>query len=265
MPDPKYGNFHAPGSLRQLTKGRGWNSELTGFLLPFAMRDYFYRMYDFENATISPDWTVANSSGTSAADFASTDAVENGVLRGDTGTDDNGSITIYYGKTMFDAARNPGAEMGLSFDAVTSLAYEFMFTDPPTTSTTLNISALSDVGAPTWASNATTDSAGIVLNTDLTATTACVVSQGTTDADSGGLLGTFSPTAGVTAFNVYRIQLGDGYVHAIIDDKAGQERRLALGPDTGVLMRPGLIVATKTGTARFPDLDYVRLWSERSY
>ncbi len=265
MPDPKYGNFHAPGSLRQLTKGRGWNSELTGFLLPFAMRDYFYRMYDFENATISPDWAISNSAGTSAADFASTDAVENGILRADTGTDDNGSVEIHYGKVMFDAARNPGAEMGLSFDAVTSLAFEFMFTDPPTTASTLNISALSAAAAPTWASNATTDSAGIVFNTDLTLATAAVVSQGTTDADSGALLGTFAPTAGVTLFNVYRIQLGDGYVHAVIDNSAGQENRLALGPDTGVLMRPGLIVATKTTTARFPDLDYCRIWSERSY
>ncbi|HSE43732.1 MAG TPA: hypothetical protein VLA89_00230, partial [Gemmatimonadales bacterium] len=189
MPDPKYGNFHRPGSLAQLTRGRGWNSELAGFLLPLAMRDYIYLAYDFNNATISPDFAVSNSGGASAADFAITDAVENGILRGDTGTTDNGSVEIHYGLSIFDAARNPGAEIGLAFDVVTGFAFEFMFTDPPTTASTLNISALSAAGAPTWASNGTTDSFGIVLNTDLTLTTAALVSQGTTDADSGGLLG----------------------------------------------------------------------------
>ena len=108
MPDPKYGSFRRPGSVAQLSRGRGWNSELVGFLLPLAARDYIYLPYDFENATISPDWAVSNSGGGSAADFASTDAVEGGVLLGATGTTDNNSIEIHYGKTMFDAARNPG-------------------------------------------------------------------------------------------------------------------------------------------------------------
>jgi len=264
MPDPKYGNFHRPGSIAQVTRGRGWNSELTGFLLPLAMRDYIYLPYDFENATISPDWAVSNSSGTSAADFASTDAVEGGILRGDTGTDDNGSIEIHYGKSMFDAARNPGAEMGMAVDVVTSWAMEFMFTDPPSTASTLNISALSAGGAPTWASNGTTDSFGIVINTDLTLTTAALVSQGTTDADSGGPLGLFQATA--ATYHVYRIQGGDGHVYGIIDDNFGQENRLSLGPDTAVLMRPGVIVATKVAsTAKFPDIDYIRIWAERHY
>jgi hypothetical protein len=264
MPDPKYGNFHRPGSLAQLTRGRGWNSELTGFLLPLAMRDYLYLAYDFENATISPDWAVSNSGGTSAADFASTDAVEHGILRGDTGTDDNGSIEIHYGKTMFDAARNPGCEIGLAFDVVTSMAYEFAFADPPSTASTLNVSALSAAGVPTIASNGVTDQFGIVRNTDLTATTACVYSKGTTDAASGDLLGTFTPTA--ATYGVYRIQGSDGHVYAIIDDNHAQSARLSLGPDTGILMRPHLIVATKVAsTAKFPDLDYARIWAERSY
>ena len=42
MPNPVLGRFHAPQSLRQLTKGRGFNSELVGFLLPFARVNYFY-------------------------------------------------------------------------------------------------------------------------------------------------------------------------------------------------------------------------------
>lgn len=263
MPDPKYGNFHAPGSIHQLTKGRGWNSELVGFLLPLAMRDYIYLAYDFENATITPDFAVSNSSGTSASDFASTDTVEGGILRGDTGTDDNGSIEIHYGKVMFDAARNPGAEIGLACDAVTGWAFEFAFMDAPTTASTINVSALTAGGVPTIASNGVTDQFGIVLNTDYTLATAAVYSKGTTDAASGVALGTFAPTA--ATYFVGRIQGGDGSVYGIINDNFGQSGRLALGPDTAILMRPGLIVATKNTTAKFPDLDYFRIWSERSY
>jgi hypothetical protein len=264
MPNPQFGTFNRPGSLFQLQRGRGANSDLVGFLLPLAMRDYVFLDYDFENATISPDWAVSNSSGTSAADFASTDTVENGVLRGDTGTDDNGSIEIHYGKVMFDAARNPGSEIGLAFDVVTSMAFEFAFADPPSTASTLNVSALSAAGAPTIASNGVTDQFGIVRNTDLTATTACVYSKGTTDAAAGGLLGTFIPVA--ATYSTYRIQGGDGFAYAIIDDNQAQSAGLSLGPDTGILMRPHLIVATKVAsTAKFPDLDYARIWAERSY
>jgi hypothetical protein len=264
MPDPQFGRFRNPGSLRQLTNGRGWNSPLTGFLLPLAMRDFLFMEYEFHNATISPDWAVSNSGGTSAADFASTDSVEHGILRGDTGTDDNGSVEIHFGKVMFDAARNPGCEIGLAFDVVTSMAFEFAFADPPSTASTLNVSALSAAGAPTIASNGVTDQFGIVRNTDLTLTTAAVYSKGTTDAASGTLLGTFAPTA--ATYHVYRIQGGDGNVYAIIDDNAGQEAGLILGPDTGILMRPHLIVATKVAsTAKFPDLDYARIWAERNY
>ncbi len=264
MPDPKYGSFNSPGSLAQLTRGRGWNSELVGFLMPLAARDYIYLPYDFENATISPDWAVSNSGGGSAADFASTDNAEAGLLVGATGTTDNNSIEVHYGKVMFDAARNPGCEMGFKFDAVTSLCFEMAFADPPTTASTINVSALSAAGAPTIASNGVTDQFGIVLNTDLTLATAAVYSKGTTDAASGALLGTFAPTA--ATFHCYRIQGGDGSVYAIIDDNYGQSNRLGLGPDTAVLMRPHLIVASKAGAAsRAPALDYARIWAERSY
>jgi hypothetical protein len=264
MPDPQFGRFKYPGSLRQLTNGRGWNSPLTGFLLPLAMRDFIFLSYDFENATISPDWAVSNSGGTSAADFASTDAVEGGILRGDTGTDDNGSLEIHFGKTMFDAARNPGMEMGLAFDVVTSMAFEIAFADPPSTASTLNVASMSAVGVPTITSNGVTDQFGIVRNTDYTLTTAGLYSKGTTDAVSGALLGTFAPTA--ATYHVYRIQGGDGNAYGIIDDNENQAAGLILGPDTGILMRPHLIVATKVAsTAKFPDLDYARIWAERNY
>jgi hypothetical protein len=45
--------FGAPQSLRQLTRGRGWNSELTGFLLPFARQDFVYFEDDFTADTLN--------------------------------------------------------------------------------------------------------------------------------------------------------------------------------------------------------------------
>lgn len=262
MPDPKYGNFNAPGSLRQLTRGRGWNSELVGFLLPLAMRDYIYLPYEFSNATISPDWAVSNSGGAGAADFAVT-ANEGATLDAATGTTDNGSAEIHFGMVIFDAARNPGMEMGFKFDVVTGFAFEMAFADAPTTASTLNVSALTTAAAPTIASNGVTDQFGIVLNTDFDLATAAVYSKGTTDAASGAALGTFTPTA--ATFGVYRLQGGDGVVYAIINDIHGQSNRLSLGPDTGVLMRPHLIVATKNTTTKLPSLDYARIWAERHY
>ena len=260
--NPQIGRFNRPQSLAQLTRGRGWNSELTGFLLPLAVRNYFYEKYDFHNATISPDWAVSNSGGAGAADYA-VNALEMGTVRGTTGTTDNGSVEIHFGMVMFDAARNPGMEVASKFDVVTGHAFEMAFADAPSTASTLNVSALTAGGVPTIASNGVTDQAGIVLNTDLTLATAAVYSKGTTDAASGDNLGTFAP--GAATYFLARIQVRANGVYAIINDDPAQAETLVLGPDTGILMRPHVISATKNTTTKLHDIDYIRLWAERSY
>lgn len=263
--NPTFGNLiNNPQGLAQLTKGRGWNSDLTLFLARFAARNYIYLPYEFHEATISPDFVVSNSSGTSAADFAVNSGVEGGTYIGDTGTDDNGSIQINYESVMFDAARNPGFEIAMKLDAVTGYAVEMSMCDAPTTAYTLNESALSAAAVPTEVSNGVTDRASIIVNTDFTLGTAALCAVGTTDSTEAGIaLGTFLHTA--ATFSVWRLQVGQRKAFGVIDDNVGQVGRLGVGPDTAVLMRPHVIVATKNTTAKFPEIGYFHIWSERAY
>lgn len=267
MPEPVYGQFHSPGSLLHLTRGRGWNSELTGFLLPLARRNYWFKHYDFEEQTINPDWTVANSSGTSAADFAITANAEDGVLTGDTGTDDNGSIVIHYDTAMFDAARNPGMEVRILFDTVTTNPLvEIGMHDPATNEYTININ---DIDTPTLASNGVTDSFFFCLEGDSAQTlkSPALVTVGTTDSVAKVVMGA-SPGANPFTAATYSTVLVQGYANAaysVFDANLATAGRIATGPDTGVLMLPYVLVATRVAsTAVFPKIDYITLWKERN-
>ena len=264
MPKPQYGRFHRPGSLAQLTRGRGQNSELAGFLLPFARRDYWFKHYDFEEQTINPDWTVANSSGTSAADFAVTANAEDGVLTGDTGTDDNGSIVIRYDTAMFDAARNPGIEARFLFDLVTDTpVFELGFHDPATNEYAININ---DIDTPTLVSNGVTDSIFVAMDPAQTLKSMALVAVGTTDAVAKTVIGA-SPgsmpfTAATYATLLVQGRANGGY--AIFEDNLATAAAIATGPDAGVLMLPYFLVGTRVTTAVFPKLDYITLWKERN-
>src|SRR3990172_1250188 len=133
MPDPVLGRFHRPTSLAQLTRGRGWNSELVGFLLPFARQDYIYLEYDFLETAItdSPNinWTIANSGGTSAASYTTKANDQNGAINGDTGTTDNGGISIIHDAIDSDAAANPGIHVIMQSDVVIDAGIEVGYSD----------------------------------------------------------------------------------------------------------------------------------------
>ena len=264
---PVYGNFHRPGSLAQLTRGRGWNSELVGFLLPLARRNYWFKDYDFEEQTINPDWTVANSSGTSAADFAIQADIEDGNLKGDTGTSDNGSIVLRYDTALFDANRNPGMEVGLKFDLVTDTPIvEIGFHDPATNEYAININ---DIDTPTLTSNGVTDTGFFCVEGDAAQTlkSAALVTKGTTDAVAKAIMGA-SPGSMpfvIATYSSILVQLGANKGFAIMDENLGTAGRIATGPDGGVLMLPYVLVGTRVTTAVFPEIDYIRLWKERAW
>lgn len=262
MPNPRYGDGVQVGSLQQLTEGRGWNSALVRFLLPLATRNYLYQNYDFLNDTITADWSVDNSGGAGAANYAVTE-LEMGAIRNGTGTTDNGSTSFVFDRIIFDAARNPGMEVASKFDVVTGFAFEFGFSDAPTTAYTLNLSALTAAAVPTTNANGLTDYAIVTLNTDFTLATAALASLGTTDAVAGVAIATYTPTA--AAYFVARLQVGNRNAYAIIDNNGAQAAALASGPDTAKLMRPHIISATKNTTAKVHDIDRITLWAERSY
>jgi len=269
MPKPSIGMFNAPQSLRQLTRGRGWNSELTGFLLPFARQDYVYWEDDFLSDTLSTVyWAVASTAAaTSITDFAQ-GSLESGTLRGDTGTDDNAQIAIYFtgGATgpLFDAARNPGTEIRFKTDVITSWDCEIAFTDPKTDEAL----TACDPDAPV-AENGVTDFAGLVLDTDDTIKTFVVAGYGTTDTTGVAVsAGAFMPVA--ATYSTYLVQAGANKVFGIIDNNfaySGYTQALAVspvGPDTGILMRPSYIFGSRVASAQKTiDIDYIRIWAER--
>lgn len=269
MARPINGRFLAPQSLLQLTRDRGYNSDLVGFLLPFAMRNYEYLAYDFPTTkTLDTDFTAANGGGAAVASYITNGTqTENGTALGVTGTANNRTTSISQMKLnalAFDAARNPGMEMRHQISAITNFSIEFEYLGLAVGTEALhNISALSAAGVPTIVANTSTDQAGIILDTALTVATACVVSKGTTDAAAGGLLGTKTMVA--STYTVWRVQVAQNGVYAIIDDDLQSANSLTKGPDTGVLMRPSVLVSNSgDGVSKNHLIDYLRFWAERN-
>jgi hypothetical protein len=261
MADPTYGRFQAPGSLAQLTRGRGFNSELVGFLLPFAVQDYLYIEDDFTSDTLaSALWSTVETNGGTA--FAA-GALENGTIRGITDAGAGDTLSIKYDRTIFDAARNPGCEIRWKTNAVPSTAggMEFYFADPPTAE---DATIIDDIDTPS-VTNGVTDVVGIGRQKGATLTTATLFSVGTTDTTCAkdDFPTTLIPTVDVYTRMLIQVATRRGW--GVIDNQWDYDAisRLGTGPDTGVLMRPSFLVVGDTA-ATTVDIDYIRIWAERA-
>lgn len=258
-----------PQGMVQLQKfSDGWNSQEAGFLLPLAVRDFRYHLYQFGTTqTMTTELTAANGGGASVSDWQIDGTVENGTLKATTGTGTRTTsiVQIKQNALNYDAARNPGGEIRFKVSAVTDLAIEFEFLGggEPGTQALHNESALSAAGVPTIVSNTSTDQFGIALNiTAGTLHTAALISKGTTDAAAGALLGTAVPTLAV--YTIWRIQGGANKVFGIIDDNTQQQAGLNLGPDTAKLMRPSFLLSNDGAAgSKTAAIDYMRFWGER--
>lgn len=269
MPKPVYGRARKPGSLSQVQRfAQGWNSPEARFLIPMMCQDYFFRFYDFENDTITTDFTVGNGGGTAVSNFAASTSLEFGQLTGSTGTsnDATAAISINFDGVFFDAARNPGMLVRAKFDAVNNMYAEFSWCDAPTQPYVLN---WSDVDVPTQASNAVTDIASIVIDTSQTNKSAQLISVGTTDTTAtAAALSAATTTAGdplaAGVFSTFLLQTGSRWSYANIDGKASNEASLAVGMDTGIKLRPQVMVQARSATAVVCTIDYIAIWAERA-
>lgn len=267
MPSLPIGRFHSPQSLAQLTKGRGFNSELVGFLLPFARKDFIYKEYDFLETAITDDpntdWTLDNGGGTSAANFAKTANSEDGRITGDTGTDDDLGVAIVYDSIMFDAVSRPGMHVIMQVDDATQLGMEIGYFDALTDE---SLMAFTDLDTATLG-NGGTDAVAIACDTDSATEKGFVLATGgTTDGDALVALGDSTacdPIASATDFDaMVQVFLNGGY--GIIDNNLQHSGGLSTGPDTAKLMRPRVMCLTReSGTARFPTIDLIRIWCDR--
>jgi hypothetical protein len=160
MGKPVLGRFHAPQSIRQLSKGRGWDSELVGFLIPFARQDFVYIEDDFLSDTMDATfWDVDTDTGSTA--FAQ-GSLECGNIRGVTQNTTNDYIGVHSSIPIFDAARHPGAEIRYKIVTYTAdqLVIEFGLYDDPTDG---KLPSVTDVDTPATG-NGTTDVLCIHMN-----------------------------------------------------------------------------------------------------
>ena len=286
MADPIYGLQRKPGSLAQLSRfTRGWNDEMASFLLPLAFQDYFYKFYDFENDTITTDWTV-NESAAGSTVFASSTSGEYGTLVGVTTTTDNTTISFNYDGVFFDANRSPGMLVRMKASAITSVYFEYGFSDAPTQPYTINWA----LDTPTLQSNGTTDVATVVMDTDATQKTAALCAVGTTDTVAAKVnlsthgKATNDPDTGKTNYDVpgtipiaadtyFTVLLqinsaaaataGANAVTATINGNPILTNSVTAGLDTAIKLRPYIICGNRSTSARTFTIDYIALWCNR--
>lgn len=265
------GRFHMPQSLVQLTKHRGWNSELVGFLLPMARQEFIYQEWDFQETAITDNpnamWTVANSSGASAADFATVANDPNGSIISDTGTDDNGGVSLYHDSINIDAARNPGLHVRAKIDVITECAFEIAMTDAPGDSDTVTCTDYGD--AAYTVGNTVTDGYIVGFDTDTTTQNGfAFVTDGTTDDGAGVAIGAAATAGSPVTAGAYFDVIIQGFLTAgyavMMHNPVSFGQHLETGPDTSKLMRPSIMTQTRSATvARFTTIDLIRHWRER--
>lgn len=266
MADPVLGKFSNPTSLAQLTRGRGWSSELAGFLLPFARQDFVYKEYDFLETAITDDpntdWGATDSAGVSAASYTTTPAAVNGVIGADTGTTDNGGVALTFDSVCFAATNKPGLHVRMKTDIVINAANEISFSDAFTDANTI---AVTDVDTPAIG-NGATDGVFIMYDTDQTHKGLAVVGVGTSTTVLKTIIGSTAAANPLTANTYYDIVLqcyvGAGY--AILNHNLSLAQGVLSGPDAAVLMAPKIVTITRSTTAVFPSIDLVRWWVERA-
>lgn len=269
MANPVLGRFDEPTSLRQLTRGRGWNSELVGFLLPFARQDYLYKEYDFLETAIgddpNTDWDTDDGAGTSSAIYVTDANAENGTITADTGTVDDKGIALIHDAINLNPDKNPGMHVIMQIDDVSELACEIGMCDALTDESLVAVTDRGDADYTIGNGLA----AGVILGYDTDTTTHKgfdLVTEGATDNAEGVEIGsntTNNPISAATNFDsIVQAFANSGY--AVIDHNPAFAQGLSVGPDADQLMRYRIFVGTReSGVARFPTIDLIRIWSNR--
>lgn len=258
MPKPIHGQFAQPLSIRQLTRGRGWNSDLVGFLAPFARQDFIYIEDDFTRDTLDGTmWDLGTDAGSTA--FAAGTLV-GGTIRGATEAASGDYILVKSAYAGATADKYPGCEIREKRDVVTATKWEFGFSDPLTDDT---LPALNDIDTPSI-TNGATDVAAFGQDTAQTLTTPAFYADGTTGAASKVDLATDHTPVAATYERMLVQILGPNLSGAVWNnDFVNGRYTLGQGPDTAIAIRPHFIVGTLAAAAITVDVDYIRYWHER--
>lgn len=258
---PRYGY---PMSEKQLRRSMG-KGPLFEYLAKFAWADNVLFFDDFLQDTINLDfYALANSGGTSAANFA-INVARSGQIKGDTGTDDNGSISMIMPLTWYGDA-NAGMEVKIKTDIVTSFNLEVGFIDAVPAA---NAGGVNDEDTPTFVAG---DSALFSIDTDETFKTAGFYSNGSTSGQPDSrtsLAGVPSFTSGtlpvLDTFYTVRIQLVGNNAYCWVNGAlvASHDTDADGHIEGGTAVAPWIYCRTRDTTAVFPSIDYIAAWQER--
>lgn len=250
-----------PLSLGELRKLMG-DGVLQRFLRYSAVRDTRWHYDDFAGDTINLDnYAVANGGGAAAASFA-TVVLENGAIRGTTGTagDATASASLIMPLNWY-GDRNCGMEVRFKLDVVTSVLFEVGFIDAVPGS---NGSGVNDIDTPTF--NAA-DSALLHLHTGQTLATMAFATNGSTAGQpdlATTLVQTTLPTA--ATWHRVRIQLEGNNAYCWLDGRleASHDTDADGHVEGGVALAPWLYVRALNGTGKLMDIDYLSIWGDRN-
>jgi hypothetical protein len=205
-------------------------------------------------------WTPANSAGTSAANFASVVGAGPGYIQGDTGTDDDGSISLI-GPVIYQGDLNAGAMFDIQIDAITDYNLEVGFAAAVPGS---NAATVTDVDTPTVVA----DTAVLAIDTDQTIATLAFATNGSTANFDDKVTTITAPITNFTAATRHRVvvQLFGNYAYCAIDGIVAAVHDAAKDADGviegGTLVAPWIYCRTRTTAARFPRLYNFAIWQD---
>lgn len=268
--EPVLGRFQKPQSLAQLTRGRGWNSELVGFLLPMARDSFIYKEFDFLETAITDDpntdWATDDGGGAASSAFATVANDVNGAITGSSGTDDNKGVALIADAIDLDPAQNPGCHIRVKIDDITEAAIEFGMFDALTDE---SLVACTDYGDADFTIGNGLDM-GVFVGYDGDTTTQngfSLITEGATDGAEGVAIGAAATEGDPMAAGVYSdvvVQAFSNAGYAIMEHNRQLAQGLSVGPDAAQLMRYRFAFMTRAAaTAKIAIIDLIRTWRER--
>jgi hypothetical protein len=200
-------------------------------------------------------WTVANSGGGGAANFAAVANSPNGKIRGDPGTTDDGDARLFMtSNENVTANRRPVliGRIGTNDTVVTNSKFEFGFADASSVAGSVLVKA-----TPT---STGTDYAVIIRDTN-DSTSVDLVADGGTDAI---IKVVSSPGITFAAQTWYDLMIGLNELKEEVFYIDGVYQGIARrGPDVTVTLGVTLNVTARTSDTWEIDCDFIKGWQER--
>ena len=267
MPNTNYPRQGSILSLDTLRRTMGGKSDLYEFLSQYATRDVQLEKHEVtgHGGIVSGEyWTLANSAGSSAANFAPVVA-SGGYIEGDSGTTDNGSVSLR-GPIIYSGDQNCGMEVRLQIDDITEANFEFGFIDATPGS---NGPGISNIDTPAMTAS---DGALIAYDTANTITTFAFATDGSVTNQNVAATTFVAPASTVFVNDkwlTFRIQIVGNFaacwtngILAAVHDAGTTQSVGAL--EGGVLLAPWFYARTReAGVARFPRIQYMNVWQDR--